>query len=141
MHLAGLEEADQLLPQTNRHRRIHQAQLAGHRGGLKPGAFRELLLHLQAGSAGPAFFRQHGAEGILVALAVMGQLPRFHRAQRDGQTGGFAEGLLVILEDFRVDQALDQVLVVVPVHWLLSRWLHKICYHVSKLAPAPAPRN
>ena len=108
--------------------------------GFKPGAFRKLLLHLQAGRARPALFRQHGAQGILVALAVVRQLPRFHRAQRDGQAGGFAERLLVILKDLRVNQALDQALVVVAVHLLLPVGLHKICYHVSKLTP-PRPAH
>ena len=50
-------------------------KLAGHRRRFKPGAFRELLLHLQAGRARPAFFGQHGAQRVLVALAVVGQLP------------------------------------------------------------------
>lgn len=74
-HLAGLEEADQLLAQTNRHRRIHQSKLASYGRGFKPGPFRELLLHLQTGRARPAFFGQHGAQGVLVALAVVRQLP------------------------------------------------------------------
>jgi hypothetical protein len=38
---------------------------------------------------------------------MMGQLPRLHGAEADGQTGGFAESAFVILVDLGLGKGLD----------------------------------
>ena len=69
---------------------------------------RQLLLHLQAGSAGAAGLQHHRAKGTLVAVAVMRKLPGFHRPQRHGQAGGLGERPFVVLENLGVAERLDQ---------------------------------
>src|ERR1035437_6658948 len=72
------------------------------------GARCQFLLHLQTGSAGATGFEDQGAKGALVALAMVGKLPRFHRPQSDRKSRSFSEGALIVLEDLGVAQALDQ---------------------------------
>ena len=108
-HLAGLQEADQPVAQPHRHGGVAQARRAAHGMGFLRRARRQSLLHLQAGGASAARLQHHRAEGALVALAVMRELPRFHRPQRHRQTRGFGERPLVILEYLGVAQRLDQV--------------------------------
>ena len=73
--------------------------------------FGEVLLGLEAGGAGAAFAGHNGAEAVFLGFAVEGELPGFGRAEGDGEPGGFTEGLLVVLVDFRIGQRLNQALV------------------------------
>ncbi|MDB6058204.1 MAG: hypothetical protein JWO95_2048 [Verrucomicrobiales bacterium] len=99
-NLASLEEADQLLTLANRHGRINQANAAGRGVRLELRIFRKLLLGLEAGRASFALFSEQRTKTVLIAAAVIGQLPRFHRAKGDGKAGGFGEGAFVILVNF-----------------------------------------
>ena len=110
-HLAGLQEADQPVPQAHRHRCVAQARRTADRVWLVGRHFGKLFLHLQARGAGPARLRHNSAERTFIALAVMGKLPRFHRAQGHRQPRGFGEGPFVVLKDLRVAESLNQAAV------------------------------
>src|ERR1039458_7975552 len=106
--LAGLQEANQAVAKSHGHRRVAKAGRAANGVRFQSGAGCQFLLHLQTGGAGAAGFEDQGAKGALVALAMVGKLPRFHRPQSDRQSRSLSEGALVVLEDLGVAQALDQ---------------------------------
>ncbi len=93
---------------AHRHRAVAQTGRAGDRFRLIGGLLAQAFLHLQAGGAGAVFSGKQRAKGVLIALAVMGQLPGFDRLQRDRQAGQVAEGALVIAIDAGVGQRLHQ---------------------------------
>jgi hypothetical protein len=88
------------------------------------------LLHLEAGGAGAALLRHERAKGVLVPLSVVGQLPRFHRAQHDRQSGGVTERALVILVHFRTGEDFDQAFA--GIHF----WLF-LFGHITKFVLVP----
>src|ERR1017187_1282284 len=106
--LAGLQEANQAVAKSHGHRRVAKAGRAANGVRFQSGAGCQFLLHLQTGGAGAAGFEDQGAKGALVALAMVGKLPRFHRPQSDRKSRSLSEGALVVLEDLGVAQALDQ---------------------------------
>ena len=88
-----------------------QVTVSGFAGGLLAQAF----LHLQAGGAGAVFLGQERAKGVLIAFAVVGQLPGFDRLQGHRQAGQVAEGALVVAIDAGTGQGLHQRPVVLAV--------------------------
>ena len=106
--LAGLQKTDQPIPQPDRHGRVAHPDGACNGLWFLGCPFGEAFLHLQTGAAGAAFLGQNAAKWVFVAFAMVRQLPRFHRPQSNGQTGGFTEGAFVILVNSRVDQRFHQ---------------------------------
>ena len=67
----------------------------------------KFLLHIQTGGATAALFRHQSAEGVLVLISLLSQLPDLDRPQGQGQTGRFPERALVILIDFGTGKLLE----------------------------------
>ena len=90
-NLADLEEAHQPVAHAHRHRAVAQTDRAGDRLRFAGGLMAQAFLRLQAGGARAAFFGKQRAKSVLIALAVVRQLPGFDRLQGDGQAGQVAE--------------------------------------------------
>ena len=110
--LSGLQKADEPVAQPHRHGGVEQSGLAGDRLRFIGGFFAKLFPHLQTGGARVAFLRHQRAKGIFVPLAVMRQLPGFHRLQRHRQARQHVERALILLINLRIRDGLDQGAVV-----------------------------
>src|SRR5205085_666776 len=110
---ASVQEPNQPVAHLYWHCGVGKSGLAGKRLGFVTRGFGQFLLELKTGGAGAAFCGEHPAERVLAALSMMGKLPRFNSAQRNGQTGRFEEGSLVFLVNPGLAESLDHVAVAV----------------------------
>ena len=110
-----MEEADEAFAQLHRHRGVAQAGRAGDALRLVAGFAAKLFLHLEAAGAGAALLGEQGAEGILLPLSVVGQLPGLQRAEGDGQAGDLGESPFVLLVRLGVNNCVDEFAIITPV--------------------------
>ena len=109
-HLAGLEKGDQVLAHPDRDRGVAKARKAPQGPGFGLCGLRDLLLHLQAGPAGPVGLGEKRAEWILVLVAGEGKLEGLHRPQAERESRGVREGTLVITPDLGSLEVFDDAL-------------------------------
>jgi hypothetical protein len=81
---ARLQKADRTLAEFDRHRRVAQACKAADRSRSVLGFIDGTLFGFQAGRAATVGLGDHGAERVLMGLAMVRQPPKFHGSQRQG---------------------------------------------------------
>src|SRR5688572_9350372 len=101
-----MEETNQAVAEFHGDSRIAHAGRASNGTSSIARGFRESLLHLEARRAGFASSRHDRAEGVLLSLAVMRELPRLHRAKAERESRCVAERALVFAVDFGFRQPL-----------------------------------
>ena len=108
-HLARLQKSNNAATRAHRNGGIAKTGETGHRGRIPRFTLDQLLLDLKTGRAGAARLGHERAKWIFVLLATQRLLPNFMGAQRKRQLRGLIEGVLVIAEDLRFREALDDV--------------------------------
>ncbi len=111
--LSGLQITDKPVAQPHRHGGVEQPDRTGDRLRFMGGFFAKLFPYLQTSGARVTFLRHQRAKGIFVPLAMMRQLPGFHRLQRHRQTCQHVERALILLINLRIRDGFDQGAVVI----------------------------
>jgi len=140
-NLAGLEEANGFVAKVDGNSGIAEAVGAGNGMCLGAGAVSELLLGLEAGCAGAAFFCHEAAKTVFASFPVKGQLPGLDRAEGYGEAGGIAEGALVIVVDFGARQLFDYVTVSIHRFFRVQFVNGQICSNDDKIREEGGSNN
>ncbi len=122
--LSDPQIADRFLAQLERHCRLGKAKRAGHRGRQIARVANHLVMGFEANCERLWILGEERAERILVSLPVMGELPILQRAQGERQPGCLRENALVIAEQFRAPQHVDQLPVRPGMNFILGRSGH-----------------
>src|SRR4029077_19711734 len=91
-------------------------------------------------------FSQQRAERVFVLLAVMRQLPKFQRPDRQSEAGRLAKHLLVIAKQFRTPQGVDEFPVLLDAVSARLRhancgWVQSLTASVGKSSAKRQPRS
>src|SRR4249919_155858 len=82
------------------------------------GLARQLMLSSEASRAGFVLFGEQCAETILVTPLIVGEVQIVNRTERQRQTRRFAKGALVVFENLRAGEAIEDRMIGVRVHSL-----------------------
>ena len=119
--LTDLKKADQPIAELHRYSRLSQTERTLDSAWLRTLVFGEAFLRLQTESAGTFAIGEKSAERIFVFVAVERKRERFPRAQRQGQSRGFAEYFLVVTKNLGGTQSIDQFPIIFPNYFKLER--------------------
>ena len=122
--LSDPQIADYFLAQLERHRRLGKAKRAGHRGRQISRVANHLGMSFEADGERLRILSEERAERIFVELPVMSELPILQRAQGERQPGCLREDTLIISEQFRAPQDIDQLPVLPGMNVIFGRSGH-----------------
>ena len=106
--LSDAQIADRFVAQLERHRRLGQPERTGYSGRQIAGMADHLFMGFETDCERLRILGEKRAERILVALPAMGELPILQCTQSERQPGCLRENALVIAEQFRAPQGVNQ---------------------------------